>query len=80
MDKKLINKDITQSKNQVQSKSESETQTQSKAQTSSKVQVKNNKSYSSHDGSSLKNGQLVGIIFHTPQGFYFQDHLMKSTS
>ena len=24
-------------------------------------------------GSSLKNGQLVGIIFHTPRGFYCQE-------
>ena len=43
MDKKLINKDLIQSKNQVQSKSESETQTKDM------VQVKNNKSSSSHD-------------------------------
>ena len=30
-------------------------------------------------GSSLKNGQLVGIIFHTPQGFYCQEQSVSSS-
>ena len=137
MTKKLINKDIIQSKVQVQSKSESETQTKDTVQVKTKkpfihdtffkdvyskpkysldifrlVFSKKEQAFfnwntlkidlttfmdkelsekrvdllfsvnlksSNKSGSSLKNGQLVGIIFHTPQGFYCQEQSVSSS-